>query len=182
MEINFEHLIGDALVSDANHAAVADVSEIRFNEEFRKACIRNACGKYNTSWMGPPAIGEICELMQRAQKYKHGLLFQTVYSISSSFDWAGISEGEKSHGKVLRKILNRMKSMYPVKDILPLGAGCCSICWKCAYLDGESCRHPNEAHASVEAYGIDAMRLVKDTGLQYHHGKNTVSYIGLILF
>ncbi len=182
MGIDVERLINDALASNAIHAAMVDVSMIQFHGVFRKACERNACGKYNTSWMGPPAIGEVNELMERAKKYRHGLLFQTVHSISSSFDLAGMSEGEKAHGKVLRRILERIKRKYDVKDILPLGAGCCHICQRCAYLDGESCRHPDEAVASVEAYGIDAARMVKDAGLRYHHGENTVSYIGLFLF
>jgi hypothetical protein len=34
----------------------------------------------------------------------------------------------------------------------------------------------------VEAYGIDVMALEKSAGIPYYNGKNTVSYVGLILF
>lgn len=182
MEIDPGRLINDALAFGAARAAMADVSKIRFHEEFRKACERNACGKYNTNWMGPPAVGEIRELMQRVKQYKHGLVFQTMRSLSGSFDLKGMLEGGEKHRKVLMAILKRLKTSHGLKNILPLSAGCCSYCPKCAYLDGESCRHPEEAMASIEAYGIDAMRLTKDSGLPYHNGKNSVSYVGLILF
>ena len=66
--------------------------------------------------------------------------------------------------------------------MLPLNAGCCRICGRCAYLDGEPCRKPDEAVASVEAYGIDVMQMEKDVGIPYYNGKNTISYVGLILF
>lgn len=182
MGIDSGRLINDALASGAERAAMTNVSKIRFHEEFRKACERNACGKYNTNWMGPPAVGEISELMKRVRKYKHGLIFQTMHSLSGSFDLKGMLEGGEKHRTVLMAILKRLKTSYGFDDILPLSAGCCSYCPKCAYLDGESCRHPEEAMASIEAYGIDAVRLTKDSGLPYHSGKNTVSYVGLILF
>jgi predicted metal-binding protein len=182
MAIDFNELIKDALESNATHAAMADVSKIKFHEDFRKACERNACGKFNTNWMGPPAIGPINELMERARKYKHGLLFQTVHNTSNSFDLKGMFEAARIHEKIFRGLLERIKRKYNFKDMLPLNAGCCSICPKCAYLDGETCRHPDQAVASVEAYGIDVMRLEKDSGIPYYNGKNTVSYVGLILF
>jgi hypothetical protein len=34
----------------------------------------------------------------------------------------------------------------------------------------------------VEAYGIDVMALEKSAGIPYYNGKNTISYVGLILF
>lgn len=35
---------------------------------------------------------------------------------------------------------------------------------------------------AVEAYGIDVMALTRSCGIPYNNGKNTVSYISLILF
>ncbi|KJR47546.1 hypothetical protein UF75_2047 [Desulfosporosinus sp. I2] len=34
----------------------------------------------------------------------------------------------------------------------------------------------------MEACGIDVMALEKTCGMPYYNGKNTVSYVGLILF
>jgi len=177
-----DDLVKDALESKATRAAIVDAAEIRFHEEFRKACERNACGQYNTNWMGPPAIGPIGQLAGMVRKYKQGLLFQTVHPVSGSFDLKGMLEGKKIHEQVFRDLLKKIKNKYDFEDLLPLNAGCCQICPKCAYLDDEPCRHPDEAVSSLEAYGIDVVALEKSVGMPYHNGKNTVSYVGLILF
>ena len=46
----------------------------------------------------------------------------------------------------------------------------------------ESCRFPEKALASMEAYGIDVVKLAKDHDFPYHHGSGTVSYVGLLLY
>jgi predicted metal-binding protein len=177
-----DDLVKDALESKATRSAIVDTAEISFHEEFRKACERNACGQYNSNWMGPPAIGPVAQLISKVRKYKQGLLFQTVHPVSGSFDLEGMREGRKIHEQVFRDLLKKMKNKYDFEDLLPLSAGCCRICPKCAYLDDEPCRHPDEAVSSLEAYGIDVAALEKSAGIPYHNGKNTVSYVGLILF
>ena len=182
MRINVDDLVRDALESKATRAAIVDTAEISVHEEFRKACERNACGRYNTNWMGPPAIGPIEQLIGKVRKYKQGLLFQTVQHVSSFFDLKGMLEGGKMHEQVFRNLLKKLKNKYDFEDLLPLNAGCCRICTKCAYLGDEPCRYPDEAASSLEAYGIDVMALEKSVGIPYYNGKNTVSYVGLILF
>jgi predicted metal-binding protein len=182
MQTLADDLVKDALELGAAHAAIADASCIQFHEEYRKLCERNACGKYATNWMGPPAIGPIADLAPIVRKYKQGLLFQTVHQISSSSDWNGMMEGARKHELVFRELLVNVRGKHHLSDLLPLNAGCCSLCPRCAYLDNEPCRNPDRAVASVEAYGIDVMSLVAGAGIPYYNGKNTVSYVGLILF
>jgi predicted metal-binding protein len=180
--LDVEDLVRIALDSNATHAAILDTSKIEFHEDFRKACEKNICRKFDTNWMGPPAIGPIRVLKQRATRYRCGLLFQTVHRVASSFDMKGMLEGAKIHQKVFRDLLENIRKKYPSEDLLPLNAGCCSICEKCAYLDGGPCRHPDQAVSSVEAYGMNVIALEKSARIPYYNGKNTVSYVGLILF
>ena len=182
MKFDQVDLVKLALDSGASNAAIADTSKIVFHEDFRKACEKNVCGMYNTNWMGPPAVGPISELAKKVEKYKQGLLFQTVHQLSGPFDLKGMTQGQVIHEGVFRAILEKIKREYKFEQILPLNAGCCKICSRCAYLEGEQCRHPDQAVASVEAYGIDVMALEKNSGIPYYNGKNTVSYVGLILF
>lgn len=182
MGLNFDELVQDALSAKADYAAIAEVSKIKFVEEFRKACEQNVCRKYNTNWVCPPAVGSFAELKAQACQYAHGLLFQTVHQMKSSFDWQGMMAAKKIHDKVFRDILDVVKNKHNLRDILPLNAGACEFCPKCSYLDNEPCRFPQEAFASVEAYGIDVIHLEKTCGIPYYNGKNTVSYVGLILF
>lgn len=182
MKVNPNDLIKEALELKASHAGIVDASQIKFHEDFRKACEKNVCRMYDTNWMGPPAIGPINELMDRARQYKKGLLIQTAHQLSSSFDYKGMIAAGKLHEEIFRRILDAVKNKYNLKDILPLNAGCCKICDRCTYLDGEKCRFPDKALSSVEAYGIDVMALEKSAGIPYYNGLNTVSYVGLILF
>jgi predicted metal-binding protein len=180
--VDGKDLVKIALESNATDAAILDTSTIQFHEDFRKACEKNFCRRYDTNWMGPPAIGPIAELMKKATQYSQGMLFQTVHSIASNFDMKGMVEAAKVHEKVFRDLLDRIRKEYPSEDILPLNAGCCHICEKCGYLDGEPCRHPDQAVSSVEAYGMNVIALQKSAGLTYYHGKNSVTYVGMILF
>jgi predicted metal-binding protein len=180
--IDGESLVTIALQSNASHAAVLDTSTIEFHEDFRKACEKNTCKKYGTSWMGPPAIGPISVLIKRAAGYRHGLLFQTLHRVASSFDMKGMLEAAGVHETVFRNLLKGIRGKYPGENLLPLNAGCCSICPTCAYLDDEPCRNPDQAVSSVEAYGINVIGLQKSAGLPPYGGKNTVTYVGLILF
>lgn len=178
----FEALVEDVLKLNVARAIVVNPADIVFREEFRKACEKNACGKYDTNWMGPPAVGQLDDLAARARRYKKGLLFQTVHPISRSFDMKGMEEGGRAFDGVFRRVLACMKEKYGILDTLPLGAGCCRICQKCAYLDQEPCRHPDDALSSLEAYGMDVMVLARDVGMPYNNGPKTVTFFGLILF
>ena len=179
--IDAETLIREALESKAAHAAVLDTSAIQFHEDFRKACEKNVCRKYDTNWMGPPVIGSISELKKRVLGYRQGLLFQTVHQVASSFDWNGMMEAARAHYAVFMDLRKKIKSNYQVEDLLPLNAGCCSVCEKCAYLDREPCRNPDQSFSSVEAYGMNVIALQKAAGIPYYYGKNTVCFVALIL-
>ena len=182
METFFSDLVKDVIALNATHATIVEVAEIKFNEDFRKLCEQNACGSYNKNWMCPPAVGPINNLKERALGFKQGLLFQTVHPIARSLDWKGMLEGGVNHTKIFRKILECMENNYHFKEILPLNAGPCTYCAQCSYQVGETCQFPDKAVSSVEANGIDVMALVKASGIPYNNGKNTVSYVALILF
>ena len=177
-----EELIRIALASNASNAAILDTELIQFHEDFRKACEKNFCKRYGTSWMGPPAIGPVVELANQAARYRKGMLFQTVHSIASNFDMKGMVAAAKAHEKVFRGLLKRIREEFPDDEILPLNAGCCSLCEECGYLTQEPCRHPEQAVSSLEAYGINVIALQKCAGLPYYHGKESVIYVGMILF
>ncbi len=162
--------------------ALIAVEDILFNDDFRMYCEQNTCGTYNKNWMCPPAVGPINTLKENALKYKQGLLFQTVYQLEDSFDIEGMQEGTAEHTKILRKVVDNIKSTGVFKEFLPLNIGPCTYCGRCTFLDGQECRFPEEAIASVEAYGIDVMALEKSCGMPYNNGKNTVSCVSLILF
>ena len=182
MDAILNDFIQEALALNAAQALIAEVAKIPFNKDFRKLCEANSCGAYNKNCMCPPAVGGISDLIERVLGFKQGLLFQTVYQLEDSFDWEGMQEGQAGHDKVFRKILERVEDSGAFSEILPLSAGPCLYCAKCAHLSGKTCYFPDQAVSSVEAHGIDVTGLLKEYGIPYNNGQNTVSYVGLILF
>lgn len=180
--ITTEDLKQAVLELNISHTAIVDTFDIQFHEDFRNACEKNVCGKYDTNWMGPPAIGPIAELKNKVLRYRQGLLLQTVHQTTGSFDMKGMMAAAKDHGAVFRNFLQTIKARYPDDDFLPLDAGCCSYCEKCAYLEREPCRNPEQAVSSVEAYGMNVAALMKTADMPYNHGKGTIAFVGLILF
>lgn len=182
METTYSDLVQEVLALHATRAVITEVAKIKFNEELRKLCEQNHCGSYNKNWMCPPVVGPIAELHLRALKFKRGLLFQTVHQLEDSLDWEGMQEGKAKHTAIFRKMVESMQNNPAYKEILPMNAGACTYCPQCSYPFGEKCRFPDKAVSSVEANGIDVMALVKDNGIPYNNGENTVSYVSLILF
>lgn len=182
MENKFDKLIDEILQLGASDVLLFDTSVITFNEGFRDACEQNSCGKYGTTWSGPPAIGPISELIKKVKQYKHGIFVQNVFQLEDSFDIEGMEEAAKEHERIFRRILKHIKTNYNFNSLLPLNAGCCTLCPRCTYLDGEPCRYPEEAVSSVECYGIDVYALKRSLGLPLSAGANTVGYIATFLF
>lgn len=182
MNSDIDNLMSLVKSLHVDHLALIAVEDIQFNDDFRMYCEQNTCGTYNKNWMCPPAVGSIDTLKEKASTFKQGLLFQTVYQLEDSFDIEGMQEGTAEHTKILRKVVNNIRSTGVFKEFLPLNIGPCTYCGRCSFLDVQDCRFPEKAIASVEAYGIDVMALEKSCGMSYNNGKNTLSCVSLILF
>ncbi len=177
-----EEMIQDVRDLNVTHVGIVNTEEIEFSKEFRKMCEQNKCGMAGTNWMCPPGVGSFESLRDRAMAYKKGIVLQTVHPLESSFDLKGMEEGAAKHNEVFRKVIYLLATKYQLSNILPLNVGPCTYCKKCTYTDGKPCRFPDKAVASVEAYGIDVMKLLRNCDIPYNSGKNTVSYNSLIVF
>lgn len=177
-----EKMLAEIKEMDVKNVAIVDVADIDFSEQVRKYCEMNSCGKFGANWACPPGVGPLNELRDKAQQYKQGMMVQTFHQLKNSFDLKGMMSAKELHEKVLRAAQALMQEKYGVKKTLLLGAGSCEVCSPCAYKEGEPCHFPDKALASMEAYGIDVMALVKKYNIPYHHGESTVSYVGLVLF
>ena len=174
-------LIRTALDQRATYATMIPTGDIPFASELRQCCAQNSCGRHATCWVGPPAIGEVFDLMTKVRQYSFGLVVQTVDQLEDSFDYPGMVVAREHHIDVFQKTLAAVKILFPERKLLPLDAGCCDLCPKCSYPD-EPCRYPEYAIPAVEAYGINVNPMLTACGLKYNNGKDTVSYVGLIIF
>ena len=163
-----------------DNAAVIDVRDIQFKREFRAACEQNRCGKYGKCWTCPPDVGDIDEMISRAGKYEHALVFQSIGRLEDSFDVEGMERAAQRHNLITQTLAAELDSM--LGDSLKLGAGACRVCERCARVDEEPCRNPDKATVSLEAYGIAVSELAKASGMNYMNGQNTVTFFGGFLF
>jgi predicted metal-binding protein len=159
-----------------------DVSDIVFRMEFRGLCEANRCGSYGKGWMCPPACGELGDLIADCRTRSKALVFTSIGRLSSKFDYRGMMAASEAFSKLVQALAKAAPEALPEKAPRVLGAGPCRVCRRCAYQDGEPCRHPESAVMSLEANGVDVSQLAKLTGLAYNNGPETVTYFGAVLF
>jgi len=159
-----------------------DSNLIRFDQVVRNMCRQNACGQYGKNHMCPPAIKDVKEWEKEILSYKNAMIVTKVYQTKNNFDMKSMVEGIADFQKTLVGLKEDLAEKFRGERYLLLGAGSCFICKKCTYIDGEPCRFPEKAFPSVEACGIDVMSLSKSAGVRYNNGKNTVTYIGVVLY
>lgn len=157
-------------------------AQITLSQEVRKLCEQNKCGQYGKNWTCPPAIKSVDEFRADLAAYDTFLIVYKVYDVKSSFDWRGMMTAAKDFNGRLHKLNKEIHADLPGLEFLLLGAGGCQRCERCTYLDDEPCRFPQDAIVSVEAIGMDVMALMKDNGLKYYNGKNTVTYIAGLFY
>ena len=166
----------------ADKAEPIMTESIEFSVEFKNLCRSNSCGKYGSNWMCPPGVGPIEEQIARVRPYRQGIVIQNISQLEDSFDFEGMESALDRHDSIFRRIRDLVQAEFKGEDILFLSAGACTICERCTYLDKEPCMFPDLAIPPIESYGIDVYKVLHSSGLQYNNGKDTVSYVGLILF
>ena len=177
----FDRIKSLALSLGAYRAEVIEVSKIETDGVFREMCRANYCGNYGKNWTCPPHVGEIDDLMASLKTYSHALVYQTVSELEDSYDFEGMMEAGKNHGALMMALRKAMEG-EAISRSLHLGAGGCRVCERCAGRDGEPCRHPDLAAASLEAYGVNVSKLAEAAGMKYINGQDTVTYFGAVLF
>ncbi len=154
-------------------------NDIPFSESVVDACRANRCGMYGKTWTCPPGVGELSVLEKKIKNYRRAVVFSCKYDLEDSFDFEGMTDGQKKAKKTLTEIL---KSLANDKvPYMALGCEGCNLCEKCTYPDAP-CRHPSLAVPSVEACGINVVELSKNIGMKYNNGANTVTYFCIVLF
>lgn len=159
-----------------------DINMIIFDPMVRKLCEQNACGHFGENHMCPPAVKGIDAWQKEITSFQNAAIVTKVYPTKSSYDRESWLKGITDFQKTLVKLKEDLEVKFPDMKFMVLGAGACNLCKDCTYPDGEACRMPEKALTSVEACGIDVMRLSKSAGVRYNNGKNTVTYLGLVLF
>jgi predicted metal-binding protein len=113
------------------------------------------------------------------RNFKVAISEELASELEDSFDIENMLDAAESHKKRFAQAVELMRAYDP--ECLPMGAGGCNLCRKCAYPD-EPCRFPDKAFTSMEAYGLYVAAECKKAGLEYNYGPNSLTYSSCILF
>ena len=175
--MNKQSIIQQYFEGKIHESAFLDSDQIQFTDAVREACKANYCGRYNTCWTCPPAVGDLRELEAHYKRYPRAFVYTTKHDVEDSFDIEGMFEARVVHDAIDKEAADMIDSIGG-ELLIPGG---CNICEKCSYPDSP-CRFPHKAKKSVEACGIDVVQLAATCGIHYYNGVNTVTYFSVIFF
>ena len=158
-------------------AAVIKADEIVFNGAFRKFCEDNVCGNYGANYTCPPDCGSFEEMKARVQAYSHALVVQTKWDIKDYTDREAIWNAKHTHNAAMFRLIDRLG----VSGLMG-GASPCTLCERCAILDGEPCRDPDRCFSCLSAYCIDVKALAESCAMEYFCADGRMALFGMYLF
>ncbi|MBP3684864.1 MAG: DUF2284 domain-containing protein [Oscillospiraceae bacterium] len=176
--MTYEQLLKIAEEAGFSAWAPLDISTIELKPEVRDMCAVNSCGQYGKRWSCPPGCGTLEECGERVKACTHGILVQTYGDIEDGFNFEAMMEIESDHKEHFSEMYETLREAG--KDVLAIGAGCCTQCAKCTYPD-EPCRFPDKMISSMEAYGMLVLGVCKANGLQYYYGADKMAYTSCFL-
>ncbi len=156
-----------------------DPRELEFNDRIRWIC-QHECPMYGKSWACPPGVGEVCHCQEKCLGFAHCLMIATTTEVRDITDIAETLATRPDH----EQITGQVRDIFREEGLEPyvLSTEACSLCERCAYLDGEPCRLPEKMHPCVESHGINVVPVMEACGLEFQFGSNVVTWISLLFY
>ena len=156
-----------------------DPQELEFTSRVRWVC-EQECPRFGQTWACPPGVGTLEACRRKCQAYESCLAIATITEVS---DIADISETLATRGGH-EEITHRVREFFREQGAEPyiLSTESCALCDRCAYLDGEPCRHPDKMHPCLESHGINLVPTLENLGLDFQFGGNVVTWYSLLFF
>ena len=158
---------------------VVDPNKLEFSQRVRTVC-QQECPRYGKTWACPPAVGSVEECRCRCMAYEHCLLIATVAQISDIGNMEEALATRPAHEAITDQVGGILQDAGMRPYILSTEA--CALCERCAYLDGEPCRHPEKMHPCVESHGINLIPTLEELGVEFRVGRDTVTWVSLLFY
>lgn len=153
--------------------------ELEFSQRIRWIC-QHECPMYGTSWACPPGVGSVERCRERCLSYETCLMIATVAEVADIADMAGTLATRPVHEEITNQVRDRLRALGAEPYVLSTEA--CTLCPRCAVLDGQPCRMPDRMHPCVESHGINIIPVLESRGLEFQYGENVVTWISLLFF
>ena len=159
--------------------AFFDPARLEFSQRIRWIC-ENECPMYGRSWACPPGVGCVEACRKKCKDYANCLMIASITEVADIADIYETLATRPEH----EALTNHVRELFRAQGIEPfiLSTEACSVCDRCAYLDGEPCRFPSRMHPCVESHGINVIPTLEECGIEFQFGSNIVTWISLLFF
>ncbi len=176
--MNDQQLLELAESCGFERVGMLNIPALEFNPAVREMCAADRCHSYGRCWTCPPYCGTLEHFAAKAASYSRGLIVQSIGQMEDDYDYESMMETETLQKERFCALTEKVREIYP--ECMPLAAGACRICEKCACPD-EPCRFPELAVPSMEASGLNVSKTCRDSGIDYYYGPQTIAFTCCIL-
>jgi predicted metal-binding protein len=154
-------------------------SDLVFYPEVRSLCKQNKCGRYQTTWACPPAVGTLAECRNQCMKYEELQVFSKAFPVTDPFDFDAFQNAMHEFKGYVQRAADQIRQEFP--EAMILSNESCDRCKKCTWPDSP-CRFPDQLFPSIEGYGFLVSELAKKAGIRYLHGPGSVTFFGAVFY
>ena len=156
-----------------------DPKGLEFSQRIRWIC-EHECPMYGKTWACPPGTGTVADCEFKCRRYKNCLMVATITEVEDITNIEETLATRPEHEEITNQVRDLMRRQGV--DPYVLSTEACAICERCAYLDGEPCRHPDRMHPCVESHGINVIPVLENNGIEFQFGANVVTWISLLFY
>ena len=156
-----------------------DPKDLEFSSRIRWIC-ENECPMYGKTWACPPGVGTVDCCRSKCLSFENCLLISSIVEVRDIADMEETLATRPAHEALTEQVRELMKAQGVDPFILSTEA--CTVCDRCAILDGEACRFPEKMHPCVESHGINVVDVLERRGLDFQFGANVVTWISLLFY
>ena len=156
-----------------------DPKDLEFSDRIRWIC-QHECPMYGKTWACPPGVGSVESCQAKCLGYTHCLMVGTITEPEDLYTMECALATRPEH----EAITNQVREMLRSQGIEPyiLSTEACTVCERCAILDGQPCRKPERMHPCVESHGINLIPTLEHNGLEFQYGDNMITWYSLLFF
>ena len=156
-----------------------DPKQLEFSDRVRWIC-ETECPRYGKTWACPPGVGCVAECKGKCLSYENCLMIATVTEVNDISDMEETLATRPGHEEITGQVGQMMEALGAKPYILSTEA--CTVCERCAYLDGQPCRKPERMHPCVESHGINLIPTLEEKGIEFQFGGNVVTWVSLLFY
>lgn len=156
-----------------------DPKGLEFSDRIRFIC-ETECPMYGKTWACPPGVGTVESCRCRCQDFENCLMIATVTEVSDISNLEETLATRPGHEAITNQVRDILRELGSQPYVLSTEA--CTLCERCAYMDGQPCRFPEKMHPCVESHGINLIPTLEENGIEFQFGGNVVTWVSLLFY